>query len=138
MFFTTAFGPSTIDSLFEELFCNWPIKTIKPPIDHCPILDPEAKSENKLKGWNIQMALAGFTEEDVEVWHEGQTLHIKGSNQDRNVSEKFICTFYHKIPVGKGLDLTKTEVNLDNGLLDIQIPLSKKKENKRNILFGRK
>ena len=120
---------------FDNLFFNWPVSA-KPPIDSFPVLDTDGDAAT-LKGWEIQMALAGFLEEDVKVWNEDNILHISGDNTSSDVlSTKFICKFHHKIPVSKDLDLAKSKVVLSHGILSIIIPTSKSDISK-TLLFGK-
>jgi HSP20 family molecular chaperone IbpA len=83
------------------------------------------------------MALAGFTENDVKVWHDGHVLNINGSNRNnQEIADKFTCEFSHSIAISKNLELSKAEVSLINGILSIKIPINKDKT-KKNFLFGR-
>jgi len=124
-----------LDLLFDEFFGSWPIDR-KPPIDKFPIMDPD-NMQDSLKGWNVQLALAGFNEDDLKVWFTNDTLHIEGDNTYRDtISEKFKSKFHHEIKVYKTLDLDNTEVLFENGILDIKIPIKEIIENKK-LLFGK-
>lgn len=116
---------------FDSFFNCWP-KEARPPLRKKSIYN----SSNKLEGWEIQMALAGYDYEDIEVWHEDNILHIRGSNEKRDwVDSKFRNSFYHKIPCGTDVDLGGTKVELSRGILRIKIPI-KEVENNRKYLFG--
>lgn len=124
-----------LNNLFNSFFFSWPTDP-KPPIESFPIVDPdEERIEDRVKGWEIQMAVAGFSEEDIEVWHEGKVLHIKGSNKENGVAPRFSCSFYHKIPCSKHLAVEKTEVDLKNGILKIQIPMEESTTEQKKYLF---
>jgi HSP20 family molecular chaperone IbpA len=81
------------------------------------------------------MAVAGFMDGDVEVWSEGRVLHIKGSNRENAVAPRFTCSFYHKIPCSKYLDLDRAEANLLNGILSIKIPVEEERVEQRRYLL---
>lgn len=122
-------------TFFDDLFFSWPEAT-KPPMDSFPIIDP-SDPVSELKGWEIQMALAGFLDEDINVWHENNMLHIKGDNSmSEGISSKFRCKFHHKIPVKQDLDLENAEVSLKFGILSINIPINKSVISKK-VLFGK-
>jgi len=121
--------------LFDTFFLKWP-EAAKPPMDNFPILDSDASNGEQLKGWEIQLALAGFTEKDVRVWYEGQTLHIGGDNSsNENIGSKFSCSFHHTLAISKDLDLKESEVSLKEGILSIKIPINSSIR-KENHLFG--
>ena len=131
----------TFNSLFESFFLNWPEQS-KPPISHFPILDADKSvaglcESTDLKGWEIQLAVAGYTENDLKVWYENHILHISGDNTEREISHKFKCKFDHSLNVHSGLDLSKSEVSLSMGILSIKIPINKYKEEEK-YLFGTK
>jgi HSP20 family molecular chaperone IbpA len=119
----TNFSSMYFTDIFDTFFLNWPEAT-KPPIDHFPIIDGDLDDESSLKGWTIQMAIAGFTEEDIEVWHDNQVLHIKGDNTSRCscISNRFKSKFHRKLAVANKLNLSESKVSLENGILSIEIP----------------
>ena len=81
--------------LFDDFFFSWPDST-KPPIDQFPIED----KDGMLQSWMIQVAVSGFKEEDIKVWHENQTLYISGDNSNsENLAPKFRSNFKYKIGV---------------------------------------
>lgn len=123
-----------MNRMFESFFHSWPTEP-KPPIESFPIIDPEASDKEQVKGWEIQMAVAGFSEGDIEVWSEGRVLHIKGSNRGNEVASRFTCSFYHKIPCSKYLDLDRAEAGLLNGILSIKIPLEEERVEQRKYLL---
>jgi HSP20 family molecular chaperone IbpA len=132
--FTTALSrdiPSFVD-MFDQFFFNWPTE-VKPPLDSFPIVN----KENSLDGYEIQMALAGFTENDVKVYSEDRVLHIEGNNTEtKGLSDRFVCKFHHKIPCSSKLDLEATKVSLENGVLSIRIPRLEKAKD-RVYLFNK-
>lgn len=123
-----------LPNLFDSLFFSWPTEP-KPPIESFPIVDSESAEGGQVKGWEIQMAVAGFKEKDIEVWSEGKVLHIKGSNKENNVANRFTCSFNHRIPCSKHLDLESAAVKLEDGILSIQIPMEEERVEQRRYLF---
>ena len=123
------------DCLFNDFFGSWPTLT-KPPMDKFPIIDPDS-DDDVLKGWSIQLALAGYDESDIKVWNEADKLHIMADNTSReNISEKFRSKFHHEIKVYRDLDLENSKVSFNNGILDISIPVKRFETNKK-LLFGK-
>jgi len=123
-----------INRAFESFFHSWPTEP-KPPIEGFPIVDPNSSDTESVRGWEIQMAVAGFGEENVEVWSEGKVLHIKGSNKENDVAPRFSCSFYHKIPCSKYLDIDRAEAKLVNGILSIKIPVEEERVEQRRYLL---
>ena len=133
-----------IDKLFRELFFgDFNLNTdggSKPPIDHFPIYQGDTIVE-----WCVQLALAGFTEDEISVHTDGNYLIVEGDNRflddsvcpRKDLSPKFTCSFKRKIQVSDRLNLSKTRVNFFNGLLNIQIPLKEAKGPEKKLLFGK-
>ena len=103
----------------EELFFNWPSDS-KPPIAKDWVYENGEKS-----GVKIQLAVAGFKLEDLDVYHQKSCLFISGDNSEREgVSSKFQSRFEKVLSVSSSFDLEKTKVSLYDGLLEIEIPLA--------------
>lgn len=133
LYFPNRITFTTLENMIDQLFYKWDTNS-KPPVSAIPILD-EAK--NKVNGVNIQYALAGFKEEDLNIWHENNVLYVKGDNTyNKDISDKFKCYFKQRFPVSKELDLSKTEIKLENGLLSIIIPIAEKEDKKIWLLGG--
>lgn len=116
-----------------DFFFTWP-ESPKPPIDEQFIVDQNDK--RKLKQWQVQYALAGFTDQDVKVWCEENELFVQGDNTHvSNVLDKFKCKFTHNYKVSKHMDLDNVSVSLSCGILFITIPVKEVKK-KRKMLFG--
>lgn len=123
------FSPKNLEELFESLFYRYPDDT-KPPIENFPIY-----KDNSLKGYKIQMALAGFKEEDLKVWFDERTIVIEGSNLETDIADKFKCDFKREFNCSNKLDLSAAKVSFENGLLDIYLPIIEP-EKKKTYLFG--
>lgn len=123
------------DELFDNFFYRWPKET-KPPIEAYSVYNED---NTALAGIRIQMALAGFSEEDVKVWFDEEEgkLHISGSNKDKeDILDRFKCEFDHTIVYSSELDVQNSKVTLVNGMLDVFVPLIEKKQ-KKVFLFGK-
>ncbi len=118
------------ENMVNEFFYSFPTET-KPPITI------EIAEVGGKRGLSLQMALAGFVEGDIRVWHEDNVLCVSGDNTgNTNVHNRFKMKFERSFSVSKSLDLDKTTVVFNNGLLSITIP-AVEKERKTNLLFGR-
>lgn len=126
------------ESLFSQFFYSFPNQTPKPPVS-VELLGYEPLDPNPTySGARIQFAVAGFEEEDIEVYFEGRTLVVEGDNIGReNISEKFKCSFSKKISIRENLDLDGVEISLKNGILDITMPIKDPKKNRTYILGGK-
>jgi len=128
---------------FTSFFYNWPTEP-KPPIYSFPIYKKQVLKNfscdsRDITGYEIQMALAGFTEKDVEVWHEDNVLHIQGNNKyNDSVFVKFKSSFHHKISCVRELSLKDSDVTLQNGILKIEIPINEEKINRKYLLSKKK
>ena len=122
------------DNLFNTFFYSFPREDPKPPIAVEMVHDDEGNPN----GAKIQFAVAGFHEEDLDVYFEGRTLVIEGDNIKRDaVAEKFKCAFSRKISIRENLDLDNASISLKNGILNIFLPVHDPKKN-RTYLLGKK
>jgi len=123
-----------IEELMDQFFYYYPTKggEPKPPmITRAVYEDLEQgdipNEDDKIKGFEIQLALAGFKPENIEVNHNGKTLHIKGNNNQHSyINEKFSCQFEKKFVVNDKMDLENIEAKLIDGILSVYIPLKTK------------
>jgi HSP20 family molecular chaperone IbpA len=128
------------DPLFHTCFFGKQTEP-KPPSEIFPVYD----KENVFKGWKIIYALAGFREEDLEVYTEGEALFIKGDNRGENSPlfdgtylSKFACAFEHRYATTEIMDLQNITTVHANGLLQVFIPVKEVEKPKRNILLGKR
>ncbi len=127
---TTSMLPNldNFDALWDSFFFTKSDEA-KPPYDRIPL------GENGEDGWQLQVALAGFAEEDIKIFTEGRTITIAGDNLHReDISEKFRSSFSHVFTAKDTLDLEAASITLFNGLLTVTIPMGE--SSKKRFLFG--
>ena len=125
----TVFDP-TFDSLFDIFLGSFPAHT-KPPIDKFIIYNEDGSPLSV----EVQMALAGFKKDDVDVYSESGVLYIKGDNlKNKEVSERFKCKFSHKLPFPKRVNVDGAECSLEDGILTVKIPVQEEVKNRKNLL----
>ena len=119
-------GNGAIDRLFEEFFQN-PEPYVKQTTDGYPLTDIYKEEDGSQV---IEMALAGFSKEDILINTEANKITIsadgsklKGQlaeNRRRIAKRAFKKSFvdYHNT-----LDFGSSNATFENGLLRIQIPL---------------
>ena len=119
-------GNSAIDRLFEEFFQN-PEPYVKQTTNGYPLTDIYKEEDGSQV---IEMALAGFSKEDILINTEANKITIsadgsklKGQlaeNRRRIAKRAFKKSFvdYHNT-----LDFGSSNATFENGLLRIQIPL---------------
>ena len=119
-------GNGAIDRLFEELFQN-PEPYVKQTTNGYPLTDIYKEEDGSQV---IEMALAGFSKEDILINTEANKITIsadgsklKGQlaeNRRRIAKRAFKKSFvdYHNT-----LDFGSSNATFENGLLRIQIPL---------------
>lgn len=123
-----------LDNLFNTFFYSFPREDPKPPVSVEMVTD----KDGEFSGAQIQFAVAGFEEDDLEIYFEGRTLFIEGDNLKRDlVSQKFKCAFSRRISLRENLDLDNAEISLKNGILNILLPIKDPKKNRKYILGGK-
>jgi HSP20 family protein len=121
------------DPLFNACFFGTQKET-KPPSENYPVYD----EKNQFVGWKIVYALAGFRADDMEIWTEDKALYVSGDNNkegsplwDSKYGSRFSCSFKHRYALTDKLDITRIETTLENGLLQIFIPVKEEAKPKR-------
>ena len=90
----------------------------------------------------VEMALAGFSPDDIEVKTYDNTLtveanpsnSIQASTTTRNIARRSFTKNF--VDTNNALDLEGSIIDFTNGLLTIRVPL--KKESRAKVLFGSK
>jgi len=124
-----------LDNIFNRFFYSFPREDPKPPIAVEMVCD----EDGEYSGAKIQFAVAGFEEEDLEIYFEERTLVIEGDNlKHLNISEKFKCSFQRKISIRENLDLDNADISLKNGILNILLPIKDPKQGRTYILCKKK
>lgn len=111
--FTGFVHRGSIPSIKEKYFYSFPADP-RPPIGYS-ILDKSSLS--------IQIALAGFTTDQLSIYTEGYTLVVKGDNRSyRHLSERFRLEFTSRFEVNSNrLDIDDIRYELAAGVLSIVI-----------------
>ena len=125
-------GRTAFDQLFEQFFQD-PRPLVKRTTDGYPLTDVyRDQDDNQV----IEMALAGFSKEDLEIQVKDNTITVghqapgpnsgKDFSQGRRIARRsFTKTF---VDYYNTLDLAKSEANFENGLLVVTIPQLKDKK----------
>lgn len=122
------------DSVFAKFFYSFPVQEPKPPIS----VELIRSREGAELAAQIQFAVAGFDEEDLKVYFEDRTLFIEGDNLDHKyISDKFKCSFARKISIKENIDLTEAKITLENGILNIFLPVIEPDKVRTYILGGK-
>jgi len=122
-------------SFLEDYFFNWPTEP-KPPMDSYPMRKTPFDDTTPSVGRSIQIALAGFSEDQISVCAKNNILIIKGDNTDSKISHKFRSEFTRKLQLSHQLDPKNANVYFYNGLLTIDIPFKKEVLGEPKTLFG--
>ena len=123
-------GRTAFDQLFEQFFQD-PRPLVKRTTDGYPLTDVyRDQDENQI----IEMALAGFSKDDLEIevkenkisiCHEAQPWEGDDRPPRRIARRSFTKTF---VDYNNTLDLAKAKATFENGLLTILIPQIEEKQ----------
>ena len=116
-------GRTAFDQLFEQFFQD-PRPLVKRTTDGYPLTDVYRDGDDNQI---IEMALAGFNKDDLEVEVKENTISIRHETETkpderpprRIARRSFTKTF---VDYNNTLNLSKTEASFENGLLVIKIP----------------
>tara|TARA_Y100000034_G_scaffold133365_1_gene198635 strand:+ start:808 stop:1239 length:432 start_codon:yes stop_codon:yes gene_type:complete len=120
---TAVLGRTAIDQLFDQFF-NDPRPMIKRSTEGYPLTDIYKDDEDNQV---IEMALAGFSKEDLEVEIKDNTIIIssESSNEGSGILARRIArrSFTRKfVDYDSSLNLAGSKATFENGLLKIVIP----------------
>ena len=120
-----------LDEFIRLFFYDWPQSDTKPPMSVRPIY-----KEKNLIGAQVEVAVAGYRKEDLNVSLEGDKLYIYGDNRERDISERFKSRFEKKVVLQKNLDTSKIDIKFEDGILSVYIPM-KEIASEKKLLFGK-
>jgi len=120
-----------VSAVLDDVFYFSPKPTAKPP------WTVEAyNKDNGEEGISLYLALAGVSQDQVSVYHEGNLLSIDIDSTNNTYStDKFKIKEKLRFKANERYDLANTKVHLKDGLMKLDIPLKEKKTFK-NLLFG--
>ena len=116
-------GRTAFDQLFEQFFQD-PRPLVKRTTDGYPLTDVYRDGDDNQV---IEMALAGFNKDDLEIEVKENTISIRHETEvkpderpPRRIGRRsFTKTF---VDYNNTLNLSKSEASFENGLLVIKIP----------------
>jgi HSP20 family protein len=83
--------------------------------------------------YRIQMAVPGLSKEDIKIIVKNSVLNISYENEKKDENSYFTTSFKKSYTLPDDIDDTDISGKVENGILEIIIPRSKKKINERFI-----
>jgi molecular chaperone IbpA len=102
----------------DELIRTFHLENGKPTFPHHNIIKTET-------GYTVQMALAGYGEENIDIETVDNVLHIRGKIENKDVGVEYVhhgiaTRSFHKT-LELGLVLKVVDASLKNGILSINV-----------------
>ena len=120
-----------LDNLFADFFRD-PFPVIKRSTEGYPVTDIYVDDEGRHV---IEMALAGFSKENIQVEVKDNTVTIRCESKtkeedvkQRRIATRAFCKTF--VDYDNKLDLAAADVRFENGLLSIALPLLPEKKPK--------
>lgn len=120
-------GRSAFDHIFDQFF-NDPAPMIKRSTDGYPVTDIYKDDEGNQV---IEMALAGFTKDDISIEIKENTIDISCNRAEEKNSSRYQRKIARRsftkkfVDYHNKLDLINSKAKFENGLLEIVIPHQK-------------
>ena len=115
-------GRTAFDQLFDQFF-NDPRPYIKRSTEGYPVTDIFQKEDGNQV---IQMALAGFTKEDlvIEIVDNNIRISCHSANEGKEANRRIAKRSFSKVftDYQNKLDLPRAKATFINGLLSVEIP----------------
>ena len=83
--------------------------------------------------YRIQMAVPGLSKEDIKITFKNSVLSISYENEKKDENSYFTTSFKKAYTLPDDIDDTNISGKVENGILEIIIPRTKKKVNERFI-----
>ena len=118
------------DQLWQVMFHTFPSEGKPPLVVDVYGDEPSEDSDQILNpGVIIQLAVAGYTNDQLKVYSKNNTLIVEGDNMEaEDVPDKFKSRFKRLFPCKDTVALENTSVDLLNGILTIKVPFHQPKE----------
>jgi len=134
-----------IETIFNSLFKDSPLHFVRQQNEGYPVSNILIHKDGSFK---IEVAITGFSEEDIEVNLDERTLIIRGGMKETEDSKEYEdFTFVHRrikknkfekqFICPKELDINNIKVTARNGLLTIDIPFDKDKKNEKKLIINK-
>lgn len=129
--------------VFDDLWISEAFAETKNLFDSANIKFPLSNVliEKKSGDMVIQLALAGYSLEDLDLTTEDNQICIEGKAQKLDTDEFSIYLqeikrgqFKQKIPVSSKFDLSKIEPKFVNGILSLRIPIAEDRKPKKILI----
>lgn len=125
----------TFEELLQAMFYTFPTES-KPPMEVKVYKRDSPDDSPPESGIMIQMAVAGYKEDQLKVYSKNKTLIIEGDNtKSKNVPDKFKSNFKRILPCKETVSLDKTKVDLEDGILTVKVPFHQPEEEKVKSFF---
>lgn len=93
------------------------------------------------KAYNVEVNAPGMKKDDINLEVDGNTLHISGEkkreDEDKGKTyhriESEYGYFHRALDIPEDADLDSVKANYEDGILNIEIPKSEQKQNKKKI-----
>lgn len=121
-----------MDSMFEEMFSDWPIMRIRPfewrIQEFTPIIDV-IDEENRIR---VEAEVPGMSPEDLELTITGDSLILKGEKKEEkeqeergaHYRERSFGSFQRSVSLPSDIERDKVEASFRNGVLHVILPKS--------------
>jgi len=102
---------------------------------------PQIETLRKNGKMLVRVDLPGMKKEDIKIEVADNALYIEGERKNEREentegfyrSERSYGRFYRTIPLPEGVKAADAKAHFENGVLELEVPVTKKEENKRRI-----
>lgn len=115
-----------INHFFNSLFPDFPLDRLRSDYEGYPVTSVFVDKNGNYK---LEVAVSGFNKDEVNVLAENGCLIIEGKKEEKDGNEwEFVhgklkhTSFSKRFSISNRLDVNKSEVQLENGVLTIIIP----------------
>ena len=103
--------------LFDNFFEPFRSRSINYPRTNI-YYDDETQTQN------IQVAVPGFTRDDLSIEVQDDQLVIKGDHSNNTETNHFKEQFVKRLSI-ENVDIDNIDANLENGILNLKLPLTR-------------
>lgn len=139
--FNTPFSRMFNDPFFNENFLTQPFKSITNELTQLSTKFPEVDISKTDNGISIEANIPGYTKDNINIDLDGRWITISGEMKEESkrdeksfhVRERRSGSFTRKFLLPENAQLNNISAKMENGVLQLEIPVDKEKEDKKRI-----
>ena len=96
-------------------------------------LSPRSKINQKENEYELLVSVPGLTKSDIKITTDNRELQISYEKEEKSENSYFMGGFTKKYAIPDDVNESEISAKVENGILQVTLPMSKKKIKERTI-----